>query len=437
MFVAGGVAGSASAASPPVADDLQLPNELSLEDALRIFRERGYDLLLADAAVAAAEGDAASAAQIPNPTFMLQGSYSFSYASRYSASPIQNPATPWGVTAGLGDGNALEDAISGKRGLRKRVAAAALASAKLGRVDAQRMLEYQLKEQYIAALLARDLLDFANEILRGAEQTYQLMHVRYAAGAVSEADEAKVELAKLEAEQAVDSATEALRVGKLGLAFLLGVRGKVPTFHVSQDLPPFRVPSALAQTSVEQLLTEAWAYRPDLQQAQEDQKKAQVSVSLARRMRVPDLSLNVAYQQQTGTDATAAQPPTFSFGIQGNLPVFYLQRGEILHAEAELRAEQIQRRKLEAQISTEVETAYTRFVSSKRQIERMESRLLDRAKRTLDLVEIQYQKGAASLLELLDARRQWIANSEEHLSYLAAYWNAIFQLEQSVGMELR
>lgn len=432
-----GPLGSDASADEPSRDEVQLPAQLSLDDALRIFRERGYDLLLADAAVEAAAGDAAAAAQIPNPTFLLQGSYSFSYRSPYAASPLQSPATPWGVTAGLGDGNALEDAISGKRGLRKRVAAAALASARLGRLDAQRTLEYQVKSQYIAALLARDLLDFANEIRGGAEETYRLMHVRYAAGAVSEADEAKVELALLEAEQSVDSATEALRVAKLGLAFLLGVRGKVPTFHVSQDLPAFVVPPALAQASVESLLADAWRFRPDLRQSDEEQRRAAAQVTLARRLRVPDISLNVSYQQQTGSDATAAQPPTFAFGVQGTLPVFYLQRGEILRAEADLRAERVRRARLEAQISTEVETALQHFASSRKQIERMETRLLDRAKRTVDLVEIQYQKGAASLLELLDARRQWIANNEEHLQYLAAYWNAVFQLEQAVGRELR
>ncbi len=60
------------------------------------------------------------------------------------------------------------------------------------------------------------------------------MHIRLKAGQISDADDAKVETAKLEADQAVDMATQALRVAKVGLAFLLGVRGRVPEFHVDE-----------------------------------------------------------------------------------------------------------------------------------------------------------------------------------------------------------
>ena len=73
--------------------------------------------------------------------------------------------------------------------------------------------------------------------------------MRYKAGAISEADEAKVETVKLEADQAVDTLQQALRVAKLALAFLLGVRGPVPDFHVEQDLPKFPVPPPLASAT--------------------------------------------------------------------------------------------------------------------------------------------------------------------------------------------
>ena len=50
-------------------------------------------------------------------------------------------------------------------------------------------------------------------------------------------------------------------VAKLGLAFLLGVRGKVPEFHVDEDLPVYRVPAALAGANLDDLLTEARSLR--------------------------------------------------------------------------------------------------------------------------------------------------------------------------------
>jgi outer membrane protein TolC len=38
---------------------------------------------------------------------------------------------------------------------------------------------------------------------------------------------------------------------------------------------------------------------------------------------------------------------------------------------------------------------------------------------------------------MLDATRTFIATQSEYLQDLTNYWNAVYQLEQAVGMELR
>src|SRR5512140_699794 len=62
-------------ASPVHADVIpqavELPRLLTLEEALRIFRARGLDLLIAEAAVASAEGDVRIAEVVPNPTLSV------------------------------------------------------------------------------------------------------------------------------------------------------------------------------------------------------------------------------------------------------------------------------------------------------------------------------------------------------------------------------
>jgi len=63
--------------------------------------------------------------------------------------------------------------------------------------------------------------------------------------------------------------------------------------------------------------------------------------------------------------------------------------------------------------------------------------LLESAQRARDLVFIQYQKGAASLLDYLSAQAQFIATRVEYLNDLTNYWTAIFGLEKAVGTELR
>jgi cobalt-zinc-cadmium efflux system outer membrane protein len=417
----------------PENQPLSFPEMLTLDDAVRIFRQRGLELLIADAQVVNAEGDLRVAGAVPNPSWQAFGSYTFEPPANLSGTPT----TPWGYSVGLGDSAALEDSLSGKRWLRLKVARAALAAARMSRVDAERVLELQVKTQYIEAVLARDTLDFALQVQTGANQIFELNKTRYKAGAISEADLAKVETNKLQADQDVDRAAEALRAAKVQLAFLLGARAAVPEFHIEQDLPRFAVPAALAQASPQSLIVEAMLHRPDLKAAIFARDRAQAGVALAKRLRFPDLALQVQYQQQGPFSSVAVQPPTLSFGIGGTLPLFYFQRGEIMKASADLRVQQLQRAKAEAAVVADVEAGYNSFVSTRRLVARMEARLLDRSRRARDLVSLQYQKGAASLLEYLDAQRTFIANNEEYLQDLAHYWTAVYQLEAAVGMDLR
>jgi cobalt-zinc-cadmium efflux system outer membrane protein len=328
------------------------------------------------------------------------------------------------------------DTASGRRHLRMKVADEALRAARLERTDAQRQLELQLKQQYIEAVLARDTLDFALEVQASQGKMLELNQIRYKAGAISETDVAKVETAKLEADQDVDRATQNLRAAKIAVAFLLGARGPIPDFKIEQDLPRFSIPAALAGASVDALLKEAIDHRPDLKAFEVEQRRAETAIAAARRQRVPDVALSAQFAGE-GTGNQALQPPTLTFGVTTTLPLFYQFQGEMQKAEADLRSQQLGRVKAEARVASEVESAWAAFTGTQRRVERMEARLLDRARRARDLVQIQYQKGAASLLEYLDAQRTYIAVYVEYLGDLADYWAAVYQLEAAVGMELR
>jgi len=420
-------------ASVALAEDPPLPATMNLSQALGLFKARGFDLLIADAAVQSAEGDARIASGVANPGLSLSYGTSF-----YPNCPAGNCATPPGLGAGISDSAALMDWISGKRGLRKDVAAAALASARLSRTDAERNLVFQVKSQFIQVLLARDSLKFAKEVADANEKMLDLMVARNKAGAVSDADVLRVKVAKLEADQATDQAAQALRSAKVGLAFLLGVRSQVPEFEVEQpELMRFVVPPRLTNATRDSMLKDAVASRPDLQAQKAQVDRAEAAASLARRQRLPDITLSANYAQQ-GTDPAAITPPTFTFGLSTNLPVFYQQQGEVQKADADYRTQQLQEAKLEAQVVNDLETAWTNFVATRALVERMEQgTLLESARRAKDLVFIQYQKGAASLLDYLSAQAQFTASMVEYLNDLTNYWTAVFALEKAAGTELR
>jgi len=414
---------------PPAKPAPTLPAVLTLRAALAIFRERGFDLLVADANVRSAEGDFIIAGAVPNPSLSLDGGKNFKCASGQDCSVIS-----YGI--GLSDSNALSNLVTGKRGLRKDVFSAALDAARRSRDDAQRTLEFQLKQAYIQALLAQALLRNTQETVESFRRARILNEHRFALGAINEGDLSRTQVAELEAEQAVDQAEQNLRATKVAVAFLLGFRTLVPDFQMEATELEFALPEAVAGATRESLLYDALDRRPDLLAQAEQTKRAEAGLSLAQRNRVPDVSVSATYTANGQGDSNIS-PPNATLGLSLALPVFYFQRGEITKAAADLAAQRALLEKAKAQVVADVETAYAQLAAARRLVERMQSNLLERAEKARDITQVQYTKGAAALLDLLDAQRTYTATRAEYAQDLAGYWIAVAQLEAAVTTDLR
>jgi cobalt-zinc-cadmium efflux system outer membrane protein len=409
------------------ATSLAADTPLTLDEALRLFRERGFDLLIADAAVKSAEADVVASSAIANPSLSLSRGSSSTYDPTLCAG-CSNTSISGGVT----DQGATSDLVTGKRRLRMSIARALLGVAGRSRADIERMLEFSVKQQLLQAELAKQALGNAREAQGLSSETLRLVEIRYRAGAVSEADVARSEVQKLEADQAVDVAAQTLAVAKSNLAYLLGYGDDRTAFDVADDLTRA---VHVADVSRDELLREAKSRRPDLAGTALQVERAHSSLELARRQRLPDFFPSLSYSQE-GRGQNAIQPPTVTFGVSTTLPLFYRYRGEITKAEADLRTQETVRRKIDAQVTSDVSAAFASLVSARDRVSRMESRLLQRSARARDLVRLQYEKGAASLFEFLDAQRTYLGTQSEYLQTLNDYWTAVFQLEQATAMEL-
>jgi outer membrane protein, heavy metal efflux system len=414
--------------APLAATDI--PRHLSLDDAVQIFRERGFDLLLADAATASAKGDLRAAQAFPNPVVAASGGHSFTYDASMCPG-----CSATAVNASISDQGLLMDLLVGKRRLKIDVAQQALAAATLSRADAERTLIGLVKQQYTQAVLARLLLDVAHETAKNQAATSSLVDTRLRSGDASEADAARAETAKLEADQAVDAAVQQVEATRAQLAFLLAVRDAVPAFDVDDQLPSAHTPRTVGDSTQDSLTALARENRPDLAAADAQVHSAESGLALARRQRVPDVAVVGGYQQE-GRGNEAIQPPTANFGVSLPLPILYRNQGEIAKAEATLTAQHVQRDKVDAQLVTDVRSAWAAFTSARARVDRLETRLLERAHRARDLVDYQYQKGAVSLFERLDAERTFVTVEVEYYQAEADFWTSLYQLEQAVGTEL-
>lgn len=424
---------AAAAAAVAWADEAPIPSPLTVAGALELFDRRGFDVLLAEAAAESARADTLSAGAVPNPS--LTGSMGGALTYDPTQCTAQGCSTiSWGL--GLQDNGALFDTLWGKRGARVRVAEAAWAAAKLSRDDARRTLHVQLAAALVEVVRATLALEANQLVSQRLGQVVDLNRVRYQSGAISEADLAKAETEKLAADEDVDRAVLAASQAKISVAFLLGVRGPLPSFEVERSQFNFTLFPTLSEAGVEPLLALALERRPDLKAAAAQIDRAAAAIDGAQRQVLPDVQLGPQFSM-LGYGQQAINPPVVGLGVSVGLPAFYQYQGELAKARADQDAQRISREKIRAQVVADVQSAWAGYRSARTRLERMHGSLLDRARRTRDLVEIQYKKGAASLLELLDAERQLVSVNLQYVQDLSDYWTAIFQLEGAVGTEVR
>jgi len=432
---------------PPAAE---LPPLLTLEDTLHIWQKHGLDVLLAEAAVKNAEGAALIAGAIQNPvataTVANAFTYQWSKSSDFDCSHFGAVCTPWGYSFGLNDSAAIEDALSGKRDLRLRVARNALAAAKMSRVDATRTIGFQVKSAYVQVAQAQLAYRFAKEVALSQSTTLRKFQERFKAGAISAGDLQRIEVTKLEADQAVDSAEATLRQARAALAFLLGVRGDVPEFDVDAKALDYAPAAKLRGLTPLTLVQTAFDRRPDLRSSAYARASADWQLQLVQRQKFPDITLGLNYQWG-GTAGWSVDlaiiGPLLTLSLSAPIPVFYQLQGEELQAQAQRETAMLQQAKTTAQVANDVATGYAALDAATTLVERMEGArradggLLESAKGAFEVAAVQYDKGAAGLTDYLDALRTYIATKNEYIGDLANYWTALYQLDAATGRDLQ
>jgi len=424
LLAAAGARGDSDRPVPPPPP--RFPSVLRLEDALRLLEDHSLDVASADAAVRGARAQVRLAGAVPNPSlgFGLGRSWDCP-AGTGCTSPL------W--SGSLGDQGALAFLVTGQRGLAVDAAEQGLRAAGATRDDVLRNQTFQVKQQFVNTAVAARALQFTREEASLAAETVALARKRLSAGAISEADVARLEVLQMQLEQAVNRAEQAYLQARVALAQLLGSRPASAEFEV--DPTPVltaAVPPRLAGATLGSLTEEAGRRRPDAVAARAQVEQARLAASLARRQLIPQFTLQLSYSQQ-GSTGNYFTPPTGTIGLNVPIPVFYQQQGQIGQADATAQAAEVSLARLETQVAGDVATAWAAMTAARSAAERSERRLLDRSRLARDLVKIQYEKGAAGLLDLLDAERTHLSNQIDYLQLLDAYWVAVFQLEQAVG----
>jgi cobalt-zinc-cadmium efflux system outer membrane protein len=124
---------------------------------------------------------------------------------------------------------------------------------------------------------------------------------------------------------------------------------------------------------------------------------------------------------------------TASFFGSFQLPIFNRNQGEIARTNYAINQAQEQELAASDQVMSDVLTAYEGVRENDLVVTQFRGGYLDAAQQSRDITEYSYKRGAASLLDYLDAERSYRAVQLSYRQSLAAYLTAVEQLREAVG----
>ena len=405
---------SVALAQPP-APSRSPATRITLEQAIQFALQHNHALEAARSTILQNQAQEITANLRPNPTLSWDSQFIPLFdPSQFSLSYLNNSAQ-----FDLGIGYTFE---RGKKRQHRLQAAQDQTTVTRSQVaDNQRTLTFNVAQQFVAVLLAQSMLDLAQQDLASFQQTVELSEAQVRAGAISEGDAIKIKLQLLQFQTDVSSARLAKVQALAGLRQFLGFESVPENYDVDGTLDYQPVHSDL-----EGFKMLAVRSRPDLRAALQGVTAARSQESLAVANGKRDLDVSFDY-----THVSTINVGAFFFNMQ--IPVFDRNQGEIARTRAAITQSQELAAEANEQVMSDVVNAYEGLHTNDEIVTLYRSGYLEQTTQSRDISRYAYERGAASLLDFLDAERSYRANQLAYRQALANYMLTLEQLREAVG----
>ena len=399
----------------PSAALAQGPVRITLDDAIQLALQHNHNLLATRTTIQQSQAEETTANLRPNPTLFADWEY-LPLASSAQNSQYLHDSTE----ADLGIGYLLERGK--KRQHRLQAAKDITAQTRSLVADNERSLTFNVASLFVNVQLAESSLELAGQDLKSFQNTVEVSQERFRVGAISEDDFLKIKLQLLQFETDFQQSQLAKVQALSDLRQLLGYESVSEDYDVAGpfDYQPLK-------GNLEDMQLKALQNRPDLRAAQQGVTAANSQYALQKAIGKPDVTVQANYSHVNGINAA-----TFYGSIP--LPIFNRNQGEIARSRFAVTQAQEQEKATNGQALTDVRDAYEGLRTNDKVVTLYRSGYLDVAQKGRDISQYAYQRGAASLLDFLDAERSYRATQLAYRQALASYLLALEQLREAVGV---
>ena len=414
-------ASPSSAVSPALASEQATveskPLRLSMNDALGLFIRQNLDVLIAKYGIEYTKGQEVTARLFPNPLLSV-GTLSAYTQGR----TLSNSGQLFTQVAQLFE-------LAGKRGYRIESAEFGTQSAEAAFEDAVRQLGFTVKDTYYRIQLAQRRLVLAEENRERFSRILAINTIRFNKGYIAEIDLIRIRLQMVDFHSQVIQSLQTAESMKGELRQLLRLSPKA-VLELTTELGFRRI-----DPDIEKLRVTALDVRPDIRAKRFTFSQRESELKLAKAYQIPDVTIGAGYAIQGARGPDNPGQVALNVGIP--LPLFNRNQGGILQAEVSLQSAEADLDKSMNLVENEVDVAYRNLLQSRRLVEAYLGEVLEDARATFTIIERAYERGGATILDLLDAARTSRTIQQNYIEALFNYQHNLFQLESAVGQEIK
>jgi outer membrane protein len=294
----------------------------------------------------------------------------------------------------------------------------------------------QVRKQFYATLLNRELIRVAEESITLLEEELKDQKNRFEAGTVPKFNvlRAEVELA--------NAKPELIRAKNNHLLALLDLAKTMGVPQPKNARPPFDAYGELRMMehgwTIENALSIARKRRATLKLQERTVRTEVEQIEVARAGARPRLDANAGYELRNSrqTDDISKEVNGWYFGVQGTWNIFDsgATRGQIIQAQAKLGTARVRQQDAVQQVELEVQRAFARLREAKELIA-SQLKTVEQADEALRLAKERLAAGAGTQLDVLDARVALTRARTTELQARYDYNVALAEFDRATGAD--
>jgi cobalt-zinc-cadmium efflux system outer membrane protein len=322
-------------------------------------------------------------------------------------------------------------------GKRAAAMAAAAAGVRVSEADFAEVVRQRVTDTatgFYDVVEAKALLDLARQNVENLRRVAAATQKAVDAGGRPVVDANRARLDLLKSEQDLRDAEKGLAVAVAKLRAQMGRRDADPNFDVTFNLD---APLTAKPIPVEEALQAAEQNRPDIISLRLQIDKAAKDMDSEKTKAYPQVTPQVGYTHQFQQKAIGfPDANSWMMSVNLTLPFFDRNQGNVAKARSVLTQHALNLDAGLVGLRAEIVQVVEEFVTAHKNAGAVAEEQVRLARDVRDSIEKAYQNGGRTLLEVLDAERNYRETYRTYITNRANYWRAVYRFNSAIGKQV-